>query len=210
MYCPVLPLECDRLYTPDVTGLRHILIHVLWLFNSALNPGRFCYRCKHRYYCCGSHGCSNPYCEDPCVSFELRSAFIQTQGAGGGVWLYIVLLHVHVQHRRSTRRKRKTDQRGKKERPNPFQGLSNTSLNLVLCLNINRYVIQNTWVVIYYLSTDAMKQFISGKCAYERCSYVWVHLSISLSLSLSLSLSVCIYVLCIHIYRCNQIKRVAI
>ena len=36
------------------------------------------------------------------------------------------------------------------------------------------------------------------------------YICLYLSLSLSLSLSVCIYVLCIHIYRCNQIKRVAI
>ena len=124
-----------------------LLIQSLWLCNSALNPGRFCYRCNRNYYCCNFHGCSNAYCEEPCVSFELCSAFIQTQGAGGGVWLYIVLLHVHVQHRKSTIWKKKNDQKGKSESPDHILGLLTgnrfvqyISQSYVLCLNIDMHI----------------------------------------------------------------------
>ena len=100
-----------------VNGFRHKWIcywfKFWWRCNFALNPVRFCWSCKGHFLCCNQHGCSNPTCVMPCVSLELCSnSLYQDSGAGVMVWLYIALLHVHVLHRPSTRRKGKSGPNG--------------------------------------------------------------------------------------------------
>ena len=126
VYCPVLPLNCDRLYPWCSSGLRHrwvcywfivcdfAILH--WTLEGSVIAATETTTAATSMDA-ATHTAKSPVCP---LNFVLHLSRLRGLGEG---WGYIVLLHVHVQHRKSTIWKRKKDQRGKSESPDHILGL---------------------------------------------------------------------------------------
>ena len=142
--------RCDRLYPWCSSGLRHrwvcywfkvcdfAILH--WTLEGSVIAATETTTAATSMDA-ATHTAKSPVCP---LNFVLHLSRLRGLGEG---WGYIVLLHVHVQHRKSTIWKRKKDQRGKSESPDHILGLLTgnrfvqyISQSYVLCLNIDMHI----------------------------------------------------------------------